>query len=178
MSTGTDRGVVEAVGDEGPSQPSACWLVRDGRVLASVEVARSTSARLRGLLGRSGIDGAILLTPARSVHTIGMKFPIDVALLDADNVVIKTLSLRKHRITAPMWRARSVLEAEAGEDFRSAVKKAVSATVPCPDDAIRTRESSGGKYLCVTALAHLNNRDQMLSIYKDLKEIDDLMFLL
>ena len=58
------------------------WLVRDGTVLASVEVARSRAARRKGLLGRDGIDGALLLTPARSVHTLGMRFDIDVAFLD------------------------------------------------------------------------------------------------
>ncbi len=69
-------------------------------------------------------------------------------------------------------------KAEAGEKFRRAVKGAINATVSCPDDAIRTRESSGGKYLCVTALTHLTSKEQMISIYKDLNSIEDLMFLL
>lgn len=56
----------------------------------------------------------MLLRPARSVHTLGMKFDLDVALLDADDVVIKTLRVRRNRVTAPIWRARSVLEAQAG----------------------------------------------------------------
>ena len=68
--------------------------------------------------------------------------------------------------------------AEAGDAFRRAVKEAVNATVPCSDDAIRTRESSGGKYLCVTALTHLASKEQMIRIYKDLNAIEDLMFLL
>ncbi len=67
---------------------------------------------------------------------------------------------------------------EAGESFRLAVKAAVNATVACPDDAIRIRESSKGTYLCVTALIHLSSKEQMLAIYKDLKAIDDLLFLL
>lgn len=90
------------------------WLVREGHVLASLEVPSGRKAKARGLLGRSGFEGAMLLCPARSVHTVGMKFDLDVALLDADNVVIKTLRLRRHRVTAPVWRARSVIEAEAG----------------------------------------------------------------
>ena len=57
------------------------WLLRDGEVLASLEVADTRAARRRGLLGRDGIDGALLLAPARSVHTFGMRFPIDVAWL-------------------------------------------------------------------------------------------------
>lgn len=56
----------------------------------------------------------MLLRPARSIHTLGMRFNLDVALLDANDVVIKTLRVRRHRVTAPIWRAKAVLEAEAG----------------------------------------------------------------
>ena len=90
------------------------WLLRDGVVLASLEVADSRPARRRGLLGRDGIEGALLLVPARSVHTIGMRFPIDVAWLDADLRVLRTARVDRHRLTRPVARARSVLEAQAG----------------------------------------------------------------
>jgi uncharacterized membrane protein (UPF0127 family) len=90
------------------------WLMRDTTVLASVEVAGSRRARRRGLLGRDAIDGALLLTRARSVHTFGMRFVIDVAFLDEDLVVLDTRTLPRNRVTAPVWKARSVLEAEAG----------------------------------------------------------------
>lgn len=91
-----------------------CWLVRDGIVLSSLEIPANRRGKARGLLGRDGFDGAILLRGARSVHTIGMKFDLDVALLDADNVVIKTLRLHRNRVSAPVFRARAVLEAAAG----------------------------------------------------------------
>jgi uncharacterized membrane protein (UPF0127 family) len=90
------------------------WLLREGEVLATLEVAESFTGRARGLLGRDGIDGAILLRPARSVHSIGMRFPIDVAFCDADLVVLATLSLERHRLCLPRVRARCVVEAEAG----------------------------------------------------------------
>ena len=93
---------------------SDCWLVRDTRVLASLEIPRSRKDKVRGLLGRDQFEGAILLQGARSVHTLGMKFDIDIALLDTENVVIKTLRLRRNRVSAPIFRARAVLEAEAG----------------------------------------------------------------
>src|SRR5207253_1449246 len=64
------------------------WLIRDGEVLATLEVAASPAARLRGLLGRDGFGGAILIRHARSVHTIGMRFPIDVAFCDRDLRVV------------------------------------------------------------------------------------------
>ena len=69
-------------------------------------------------------------------------------------------------------------KADAGETFRLEVKRVINSTTSCPDDAIRIRLSSGGKYLCVTALTHLTSRDQMLAIYEELNTIDGLMFLL
>jgi uncharacterized membrane protein (UPF0127 family) len=90
------------------------WLLRDGEVLAAAEVARSFGSRLRGLLGRDGIEGAIVLRPARSVHTVGMRFPIDVAFLDDELRVLVVRTLRPHRVTAPRWKARCIIEAEAG----------------------------------------------------------------
>jgi uncharacterized membrane protein (UPF0127 family) len=90
------------------------WLLRDGDVLASLEVATTRRSRRRGLLGRDGVEGALLLDPARSVHTVGMRFPIDVAWLDSELTVLRTARLARHRLSRPMPRARSVLEAEAG----------------------------------------------------------------
>lgn len=90
------------------------WLLRDGEVLASLEVAENWRSRSNGLLGRHGIEGAILLRPARAVHTLGMKFAIDVAFLDGDLTVIRVVSMRRWRVGRPVMRARAVLEAERG----------------------------------------------------------------
>jgi uncharacterized membrane protein (UPF0127 family) len=90
------------------------WLLRDGEVLASIEVASGASGRTRGLLGRDSIDGALLLKPARSVHTLGMRFPLDVAYLDGDLRVVAVAHMRPWRIGRPRFAARSVVEAEAG----------------------------------------------------------------
>ncbi|MGI8662186.1 MAG: DUF192 domain-containing protein [Acidimicrobiales bacterium] len=90
------------------------WLVRDGDVLATLEVADSARGRSKGLLGRDGIEGALLLRPARSVHTIGMRFPIDVAFLDGALAVLATVTMRPGRIGMPRLGARAVIEAEAG----------------------------------------------------------------
>lgn len=90
------------------------WLVRDGDVLASLDQATSARDRMVGLLGRDGIDGALLLRPARSVHTFGMRFAIDVAFVDAEMVVLRTCTMRPWRMTRPVRRARAVIEAEAG----------------------------------------------------------------
>lgn len=90
------------------------WLVCDSRVLASAEVADTKGARSKGLLGRDGIDGAIVLRPCRSVHTLGMRFPLDIAYLDAEGMVIRIVRMKRHRIGLPVWKARTVIEAEAG----------------------------------------------------------------
>jgi hypothetical protein len=94
------------------------WLLREGEVLASLEVAGTRTARRRGLLGRDGIDGALLLTPARSVHSFGMRFALDVAWCDKDLKVLRVARLPRHRLTRVVPRARSVLEAEAGSFAR------------------------------------------------------------
>jgi uncharacterized membrane protein (UPF0127 family) len=86
----------------------------DARVLASAEVADSRTARRNGLLGRDHMEGALVLTPCRWIHTLGMRFPIDVAFLDDDGMVVKTMQMRRHRIGVPVWRASLVIEAEAG----------------------------------------------------------------
>ena len=83
----------------------------DGR---EIEVASTRRARRRGLLGRDGCPGGLLLTPARAVHTFGMRFDLDVAYLDGDGRVLEVARMRRNLLGRPRWRARSVLEAEAG----------------------------------------------------------------
>src|SRR5258707_14682402 len=91
------------------------WLVRDGDVLAALEVAENHRSRLVGLLGRDGFEGALLIRPARAVHTIGMRFPIDVAFCDRDLRVIDVLApMSRHRFGRPRWNARGAVEAVAG----------------------------------------------------------------
>jgi uncharacterized protein len=105
-----------------PSSPPARWLVLDDRVLATLEVAGSRRARGRGLLGRDGIEGALLLAPARSVHTVGMRFAIDVAHLDAEHRVLKVTTMAPNRVGLPVRRARAIIECEAGAFDRWGVR--------------------------------------------------------
>ncbi|MEU9415610.1 DUF192 domain-containing protein [Streptomyces sp. NPDC051577] len=79
-----------------------------------LEIAASYGARTRGLLGRDGIAGAMLLTPAGSVHTFRMRFAIDVAYLDRNLDVIALTTMAPGRLGLPRPRSRHVLEAEAG----------------------------------------------------------------
>lgn len=90
------------------------WLVSDGRVLASLEVTDDRRAKFRGLLGRSTFEGALLIAPTRSIHTFGMRFPIDVAFCTADLLVLATKRVEPHRLPRPPRGTRAVVEAEAG----------------------------------------------------------------
>ncbi len=92
----------------------AGWLVHDDQVLAALEVADTRRARRRGLLGRDGVDGALVLRPARSVHTFRMRFPIDVAHVDAELRILRITTMVPNRIGRPVLRAHAVVECEAG----------------------------------------------------------------
>lgn len=69
---------------------------------------------MRGLLKRSMPVGGLLLTPAKSVHTLGMRLPIDVAHLSGDGRVLTAVTMMPNRLGRVVWRARHVLEAPAG----------------------------------------------------------------
>ncbi|MFJ2110456.1 DUF192 domain-containing protein [Streptomyces sp. NPDC087850] len=100
------------VGSGGPEGGAADGV--DGPGSVPLEIAASYGARRRGLLGRTGIEGALLITPCNSVHTFRMRFPIDVAYLDKELTVIDVHTLKPGRLPLPRLRARHVLEAEAG----------------------------------------------------------------
>ena len=90
------------------------WLLREGTVLASAEVATTRRARRHGLLGRDRLDGALVLRPCRQVHTFGMRASIDVIWCDAEGCVLRTATLRPWRISPVVWRSSSVIEAAEG----------------------------------------------------------------
>ena len=90
------------------------WLVTDGRVLASANIATERASRRKGLSGQTHIEGAFVIPNCRWVHTFGMRVPIDIAYLDADGNVIKTVQMSKTRLGAPVWNARTVIEAQMG----------------------------------------------------------------
>ncbi|MGP4002727.1 DUF192 domain-containing protein [Streptomyces sp. 8N706] len=97
----------------GPGAPAARGSAVPGAAIP-LEIAASYRARTRGLLGRDGIEGALLLTPAGSIHTFRMRFTIDVAYLDRGLRVIAVRTMKPGRLGLPRLRSRHVLEAEAG----------------------------------------------------------------
>ena len=90
------------------------WLLRGEDVLATAEVADGLADRTKGLLGRTSFEGAMVLPRTRSVHSFGVRFPLDVAFLDKEMKVLSMVRLSKWRITMPRMRASQVIEAKAG----------------------------------------------------------------
>jgi uncharacterized membrane protein (UPF0127 family) len=89
-----------------------------GRELGSrIGVADRWWLRLRGLGGRTELPAGegLLLTPCRAVHMMGMRFPLDLAFLDAGNrVVARYERLAPGAHTRWHRTARAVLELPAG----------------------------------------------------------------
>src|SRR5436190_24073990 len=111
--------------------PEVALANDDGTVVCErCLLAETPLARLRGLLGRSGLSSGegLLLRPAGSIHTAFMRFTIDAVFLDAADRVVKVAS------TIPPWRtaacrgARSVLELPAGEADKRGLRPGVSLT--------------------------------------------------
>ena len=93
------------------------WNVtRETELGASVELANHGAARRKGLLGRDSLFAGegLWILPCHAVHTVGMRFPIDLVYLDRD------LRVRKVRSNVNPWRlsacvsAHSVLELAPG----------------------------------------------------------------
>jgi uncharacterized membrane protein (UPF0127 family) len=87
-------------------------------------VADTARMRMRGLLGRDGLDHGegLLLQPAGSIHTFFMRFPIDAVFLDRGlRVVGLARNLAPWRMAARRH-AHSVLELAAGEIGERAVQ--------------------------------------------------------
>lgn len=97
-------------------------LVVDGRDVAPLEVATTAATRSRGLLGRDGVDGAMWLAPAKQVHSLGMRFDLDIAFVTADGTVLRSQRLARNRMTRVVWRAHAVVEAQAGAFDRWGVR--------------------------------------------------------
>ena len=83
-------------------------------------LAETPLARMRGLLGRRGLETGegLLLRPAPSIHTLFMRFPIDAVFLDGERRVVRIAADVRPWRTAAARRSRAVLELAAGEAAR------------------------------------------------------------
>jgi uncharacterized membrane protein (UPF0127 family) len=93
-------------------------------LIARVRVAKSLWSRFWGLMGRRPLRPreGILIDPCSSVHTMFMRFPIDLVFLDGEDRVIKTVAaLKPYRIAVGRG-SRRVLEIEAGGVDRAGIR--------------------------------------------------------
>jgi uncharacterized protein len=92
-------------------------LTKQTWLATKVRKADNFLTRLVGLLKRThlGPEEALWLMPSKGIHTIGMKFPIDVVFLTKDHQVVGLMSgLAPYRISAVHFRGYSVLELPNG----------------------------------------------------------------
>jgi len=78
--------------------------------------------RLLGLLRRKRLapEEALWLIPGKAVHTVGMKFPIDVIFIDRENRVVGLVpGMVPNRATRVYLGAHSVLELPKGTILKS-----------------------------------------------------------
>jgi uncharacterized protein len=82
-----------------------------------IRVAETGLTRIVGLLGERELppgDG-LLIVPSQGVHTLGMRFPIDIAVLDNDwRVIAIRRDMGPFRMTRMFWKAAAVLELPSG----------------------------------------------------------------
>jgi uncharacterized protein len=80
-----------------------------------LSIADTHWSRLRGLVGKTASDfqqeRGLWIVPCRGVHTLGMRFPIDVIYLSPDKVVVHMEpALAPWRFAPVRLKASSVLE--------------------------------------------------------------------
>ncbi|MDQ4095268.1 MAG: DUF192 domain-containing protein [Actinomycetota bacterium] len=98
--------------------PTALEVQTTGFVLASdVRWATTTAERAQGLIGRERLafGQALILTPAKQVHTYGMTYPIDVVFCDAKWTVKHVRRrMRPRRMTRVVIGSRYAIELPGG----------------------------------------------------------------
>ena len=85
-------------------------------VADAVEVAVSRKARRKGLLGRSALApfSAMVLAPCAAIHTMFMRFAIDVIFVDADGRALRIVQRLAPWRAAIVPLAHAVIELPAG----------------------------------------------------------------
>ncbi len=87
-------------------------------VVERVEIADSFSARLKGLLGRSGLakGDALLLDPCNSIHTMFMRFTMDAVFINKEGLVVHIIRrMKPWRMSKIVFGAARTLELGEGE---------------------------------------------------------------
>ena len=92
-------------------------LTKKTWLATKVRKADNFVTRLVGLLKRTqlGPEEALWLMPSKGIHTIGMKFPIDVVFLNKEFYVLGLISgMHPYRVSGVHMRGYSVIELPNG----------------------------------------------------------------
>ena len=91
-------------------------LSKDTMLADRADIADTSRKRKTGLLKHTKLDPGegLWISPCEAVHTVGMKFPIDVLFLDKKRRVIKIRPAMPRWRLAGSLRAYSVLELPSG----------------------------------------------------------------
>jgi len=92
-------------------------LTRNSVVASSVEIAQTSSARMKGLLGRNEFPkgSALIITRCQSIHMFFMKFPIDVIFCDRQNRVVGLCAnIKPFRLSPVFFKASYAIELPPG----------------------------------------------------------------
>jgi len=82
-----------------------------------IKVAETSLSRLVGLLGRRSLDAGtgLLIIPSQAIHTVAMRFAIDVVFVDRNwRVIHLRPAMVPYRMTGIHWKAQCVLELPPG----------------------------------------------------------------
>ena len=96
-------------------------LTNDTVLIDDGYLADTFLTRLRGLLGKKSLlpNQGIVIKPCNSVHTIGMRFPIDVIFIDKNNKVCHIIkNMHPGKFSTVIKEANYVIEVSEGTSSR------------------------------------------------------------
>lgn len=108
------------------AEPLAIVDAETGAVVARrVEAALTRTARRRGLLSRDSLADAhaLAIAPCAAVHTVGMRFPIDVLFVSRGGRILKIVT------DLPPWRIAGRLGAYAAVELAAGALRSCNVRV-------------------------------------------------
>ncbi len=95
-------------------------------LLTDIKIAESFIQKLTGLVFRKKIlaNEGLLFQDCNSIHTLWMRFSLDVVFLDSDNRVLRVFrELKPFRFTPVVRESSKVLEIKAGISSKLGIKE-------------------------------------------------------